>query len=360
MRPLSFLLAGLAGFAGLAGLVALTACTSGASQAPASSPVPTPTHTPPARWAEFRHLPGVVDVAGPRSDGSFVVAAAGLLYLLQNNGTTLTPFARGSAGYRTNTGGEPYIALAEKGFSGSSHCSFVVNEVFALEPSSSRPQVVEISPAGHARVFASLPPGVGLNGIAFDTTGRFGHRLLVTGGRDGKTTVFGIDCDGMASTIATGEPPVEGGIAVAPPTFGAFAGDLIAPNETSGVVYAIRPDGHTVTLASSALPSGGDIGVESAGFVPPGFGPAGFGPTRAAYLADRYSGQADKHPGDDSLLRVTGAELIQAGIRPGDLIVAAEGGALTIDVRCAAACTVRYIADGPPIAHAEGHVAFSG
>jgi hypothetical protein len=336
VRPLSFL---------FAGLIALTACTS--TTAPQAK----------ARWAEIRHLPGVVDVAGPRSDGSFVVAAAGLLYLLRGNGngTTLTPFARGPGGYRTNTGGEPYITLAKEVTGGSSHCSFVANGVFALEPSSGRPQVVEISPAGQARPFANLPPGVGLNGIAFDTTGRFGHRLLVTGGSGGKTTVFGIDCDGTVSTITTDAPPVEGGIAVAPPSFGAFAGDLIAPNETSGRVYAIRPDGHTVTLATSGLPSGGDIGVESAGFVPPGFGQA-----QAAYLADRYSGQANKHPGDDSLLRLTAAQLTQAGVRPGDLVVAAEGGALTIDVRCAAACTVRYIADGPPIAHAEGHVAFSG
>ena len=350
MRPLSFLLAGLV-------TAACIGCTSGGSTASggSSGAVPTPTQTPPARWAEFRHLPGVVDVAGPRDDGSFVISAAGRLYLLQDGGTTLTPFARGPGGYQTNTGGEPYITLAKDVASGSSHCSFVGNEVFALEPSSDRPQVVEISPAGQARPFANLPPGVGLNGIAFDTTGRFGHRLLVTGGRGGKTTVFAIDCAGTPSTLTSDGPPVEGGIAVAPSAFGAFAGDLIAPNETSGRVYAIEPDGRTVTLAVSGLPSGGDIGVESAGFVPSGFGPA-----QAAYLADRYSGQANKHPGDDSLLRLSGAALTKAGIQPGDLVVAAEGGALTIDVRCATTCTVRYIADGPPIAHAEGHVAFSG
>ena len=313
----------------------------------------------------------MVDVAGPRDDGSFVISAAGRLYLLENGGTTLTPFARGPDGYQTNTGGEPYITLAKDVGSGSSHCPFVVNEVFALEPSSARPQIVEISPAGRARPFTNLPPGVGLDGIAFDTTGRFGHRLLVTGGRGGKTTVFAIDCAGVASTLTSDGPPVEGGIAVAPPTFGAFAGDLIAPNETSGRVYAIQPDGRTVTLAVSGLPSGGDIGVESAGFVPPGFGAgagsgagagagSGSGAGSAAYLADRYSGQANKHPGDDSLLRLSGAVLTKAGIQPGDLLVAAEGVALTIDVRCATTCTVRYIADGPPIAHAEGHVAFSG
>ena len=42
----------------------------------------------------------------------------------------------------------------------------------------------------------------------------------------------------------------------------------------------------------------------------------------------------------------------------GDLLVATEGGARTIDVRCAATCTVRYVAAGPAIAHAEGHIVF--
>ena len=165
--------------------------------------------------------------------------------------------------------------------------------------------------------------------------------------------MYGIDCAGTVTTIARDGPPAEGGIAVAPQAFGQFGGDLIAPNETSGRVYAFAPDGHATLLASSGLPSGGDIGVESAGFVPPGFTASW-----SAYLADRFSGNANKHPGDDSLLRLTGAALTSAGVRPGDLVVAAEGGALTIDVRCAASCAVRYIADGPAIAHGEGHVAF--
>jgi hypothetical protein len=64
---------------------------------------------------------------------------------------------------------------------------------------------------------------------------------------------------------------MEGGIAVAPASFGPYGGDFVAPGETSGRVFAIGPDGSVVTLVVSALPHGGDIGVESAGFVPPGF-----------------------------------------------------------------------------------------
>ena len=145
---------------------------------------------------------------------------------------------------------------------------------------------------------------------------------------------------------------MEGGIAVAPGSFGRYGGDLIAPSETTGRVYAIGPDGAVVTLAESGLPHGGDIGVESGGFLPPGFGPGD-----AAYLADRYS-KGNRHPGTNSILRLPGHELIKAGARAGDLLVATEGSARTILVRCASTCTVRYIAAGPAITHAEGHIVF--
>jgi hypothetical protein len=138
-----------------------------------------------------------------------------------------------------------------------------------------------ISPQGRARRFASLPPGRFLSGIAFDATGRFGHRLLVTAGSGGRTTVFGIGCDGRLSTIVAGAPAVEGGITVAPATFGRYGGDLIAADESSGRVYAVDPAGQVIILARPVLPAGGDIGVESTGFVPQG--------AAAAYLADRFS-----------------------------------------------------------------------
>jgi hypothetical protein len=207
-----------------------------------------------------------------------------------------------------------------------------------------------ISQDGRARRFASLPPGGFPSGIAFDATGRFGHKLLVTTERQGRTTVLAIGCDGRLATVATGAPPMEGGIAVAPATFGRFGGDLIAPDEGRGLVYAVDPSGRVVTLARSGRPAGGDIGVESAGFVPPR--------VAAAYLADRFSAH-NKHPGDNAILRLAAADLARAGIRTGDLLVATEGGAGTIDVRCAAACTVRYVAAGPAIAHAEGHIVFA-
>jgi hypothetical protein len=303
---------------------------------------------PPATWAVFRHLPGVVDLAGPRADGSFLVAAAGRLFVLGRDGT-LRPFARGAGGYRTTQGGEPYVTVAGGRQNGGNPCSFGTNTAFALEPGS-RPGVVMISPDGRASRFADLPADHSPSGITFDGTGRFGHRLLVTAGHQGRTTVYAIGCDGRPATVADGAPPMEGGIAVAPAAFGRFGGDLIAPDEGHGLVYAVDPSGRVVTLARSRRPAGGDIGVESAGFVPPRQG--------VAYLADRFSAH-NKHPGENAILRLTAADLARAGIKAGDLLVATEGGAETIDVRCAAACTVRYVATGPAIAHAEGHIVFA-
>ena len=75
-------------------------------------------------------------------------------------------------------------------------------------------------------------------------------------------------------------------------------------------------------------------------------------------LADRYSPH-NRQPGTNSGLRLPGAELIKAGVRAGDLLVATEGSARTIVVRCAGSCTVRYIAAGLATSHAEGHIVFT-
>jgi hypothetical protein len=56
---------------------------------------------------------------------------------------------------------------------------------------------------------------------------------------------------------------------------------------------------------------------------------------------------------------LTGEVLIGAGVRAGDLLVATEGGADTIAVLCRRTCAVRLIADGPAVAHAEGHIVFA-
>jgi hypothetical protein len=201
------------------------------------------------------------------------------------------------------------------------------------------------------RRFATLTaPGL-IDGIAFDGAGGFHHDLLVTINAGSRTTIDAIDCRGVVSAITRRAPRVEGGIAVAPSTFGRFAGDLIAPSESTGRIYAITPRGSSALVADSGLPHGPDVGVESEAFIPSDR-------TRPALVADRVS-PGNRHPGDDVVLRLSGSVLEAAGARPGDLLVATEGGALTDAVSCTSSgCRVRFVAKGPAVAHAEGHIAF--
>jgi hypothetical protein len=328
---------------GLALGLALAACGCGAG----------PAHRPalPGRWARFRHLAGVVDIAGPRGDGSFAVAAAGRLFAWSRAGA-LQPFARGAGGYVTAAGPEPYITIAGDEWVAGTGCSFHTGTIFALQ-SRGRPGIIAIGADGRAGRFTSLPDTLTPTGITFDTTGHFGHALLVTARGLAATAVLAIGCTGGVRAITAHAPAMEGGITVAPASFGRYGGDLIAADEASGRIFAVAPDGTVATLTASGLPRGGDVGVEATGFVPPGFGIRD-----AAYLADRYS-PGNRHPGTNSILRLPGAELVKAGVRAGDLLASTEASARTIVVHCGRSCTVRYIAVGPDITHAEGHIAFT-
>jgi hypothetical protein len=194
-----------------------------------------------------------------------------------------------------------------------------------------------------------------LGGIALDTVGAFGHRLLVTGTHDGtQTTVFAVDCQGASTAITTSAPLVEGGLAVAPSSFGAFGGNLIAPDENSGQLWAIDAQGRARLVGVPNLPTGGDTGVESEGVVPPGFfaGSGGF-----AYLSDRGTPN-NPFPGTDSILRLPASALAAAGVQEGDLLVATEGNGTTVAVRCGdAGCSVFPVAQGTAGGHIEGHLA---
>jgi hypothetical protein len=301
----------------------------------------------PARWTAAVHVRRVLDFAGPRRDGAVVVAAAGRLALLHLGGAS-QPFA---SGYVSPGGEEAYIALSSGERVRAAGCTFGSDVVYALRLADG-PGVTIVDARGNARRFASLASAGLENGIAFDDTGRFGHRLLVTATAGNRTTVSAIDCRGRVAVLTRDAPKVEGGIAVAPASFGRFGGDLIAPDENSGRIYAIAANGVSQAIATSGLPHGGDIGVESEGFVPRRLS-AGW----SALVADRLT-PGNPHPGEDVALRATGASLIAAGVRPGDLLVATEGGAKTDAIRCADRCVVRHVADGPATAHLEGHIAF--
>ena len=294
-----------------------------------------------AEWAPYIHVASPIDVVGPRRDGTMVVAANGRLWLLSRDGA-LRAFA---PSYQSNPGLEAYIALASADRHG---CSFGADTVYAISFGNPR-GVVAIDARRAVRPFATIPaPGL-IDGIAFDDTGSFGHRLLVATTAGKHTTVDAIDCRGAVSVITTTAHRVEGGIAVAPTTFGRFAGDLIAPDELGGGVWAVTPGGRNLLVARSGLPHGSDTGVESEVFLPRG--------RFYALLADRLT-PGNPHPGDNVLLRVSSAALATAGARPGDLLVATEGGAKTDAISCGATtCSVRHVADGPAIAHPEGHIA---
>ncbi|MBJ7598733.1 MAG: hypothetical protein DLM67_02680 [Candidatus Nephthysia bennettiae] len=306
----------------------------------------------PLSWSRSLHVPGVLDVAGPRSDGETVVAAAGRLLVLEPATGSQRQFAAGAGGYSGSSGGEPYIALSTGSRVASAGCSFGLDDLFVLqlEPAGG---VLRIDGQGRPHPFATVDGVASLNGITFDSTGRFGGRLLVTGPSHGATVVAAIDCRGQVMHITDAAPVVEGGIAVAPAGFGAYGGDLVAPDELSGNLYAIRPDGSSSVLARSGLPGGGDIGVEGVGFVPAGFTSGG-----AAYFADR-STPGNPHPGTDSLLRLDGKSLSGVRVREGDLLAATEGGAALIAVHCGQTCEVTRIVAGDS-AHGEGHLLVAG
>ena len=304
-----------------------------------------------ATWEQWHVIKGVIDIDGPRSDGNFIVAGSAALYLLSPNGEE-KEFARGPGGYREDPGAEAYLVNSPGGEVTAAGCSFTRDETFILRlhvPIG----ITRVSASGEdSGSFANLTGS--LSGIAFDTTGSFGHRLLVSGVSGGKTAIFAVDCNGAVTAVTHAAPALEGGLAVAPSTFGSFAGHLIAPDESSGKIYAIAPDGKVTVLAKPSLPTGGDIGVESVGFVPPGFvARGGF-----AYFADRATA-GSPHPGSDSILRVSSTAISAAGVRDGDMLVATEGGASLIGVRCETACSVIPVIATPGKAHGEGHIAFS-
>jgi hypothetical protein len=299
------------------------------------------------RWRPFVKMPGALDVVGPRADGRLVVASNRGLFLLRRSGT-LTPFARGTAGYKPASG-EAYVALARARRLSAAGCRFRQDDVYALDPVTA-PGLIKIDRLGRSRRFADLPAGSFLSGIAFDHVGRFGYRLLVSALVANRLTLFAVDCRGRASVLLRDGPRVEGGMAVAPATFGRFAGQLIAADENSGRIYAFDRRGRSQLLAESGLSAGPDIGVESVGFVPSTFRRRG-----AAYMAD-FGAPGAPTTGTDSLLALRGADLVRAGVRAGEMLVATEAGAVTIAVRCLRRCTVRRIGQGPMMTHGEGHI----
>ena len=281
----------------------------------------------------------------PAAWGAILIEAAGRLYTRLPTGSLRT-FA---AAYAAPPGLEPYLALSSGQRVPGAGCRFALGALYALRLSHGN-GVTVVGRGGRVRRFAALPSRGLENGIAFDLVGRFGHQLLVTNVAGSVTTVYAIDCRGRVRVLTNHGPRVEGGLAVAPPSFGRFGGELIAPDELTGKLSAFGPMAGSALVARSGLASGQDIGVESEGFVPSSF--------TEALVADRGT-RGNRHPGDDEILGLSRSALAAVGVRAGDLLVVTEGGAQTIAVTCGRSCVARHVASGPVQAHIEGHVVFA-
>ena len=297
-------------------------------------------------WEQWVSVPGVFDLGGPRSDGSLLVAGSGALYTLTPDGA-LVHFAAGAGG-----GAEAYLTVSPRLHVAAAGCDFAKDDAYVLRLAAPV-GITRIDATGQVTTSLANLDVPSLNGIAIDTVGSFDHRLLVTGGVNGKTELAAVDCAGGVQVITKAAPVAEGGLAVAPTSFGIFGGSLIAPDELSGVIWAIAPDGTSHQVVDSGLPKGGDIGVESVAFVPAGFSRGGY-----VYYSDRAT-PGNPHPGTDHVLRLASGDLVASGVRDGDLLAATEGGASMIDVRCGTTCSVTTVVGTPTTAHGEGHLVFT-
>ncbi len=109
------------------------------------------------------------------------------------------------------------------------------------------------------RLFASLPTTETSDGmLAFDTVGRFGHRLVAATGRSGSASatggdVYTIDAKGEVRHVgAYAGPGGADGLAIAPASFGSIAGHAmltVDPGPDAGTIVAMSPAGATRTIA---------------------------------------------------------------------------------------------------------------
>ena len=300
--------------------------------------MPGPTEQPPGLpgWERWTSLEAVVDVVGPRPDGTLVAAAGGRLHLVRPDGTS-SPFGT----FTTDPGPAGYIAMAPGLDVTGAACRFPEGEIFALEPVGQSQAVVRVALDGQASRFVETPPTDRLTGIAFDATGRFGYQLLVSGRRGDRTVVFGVDCRGRLRTVADSAPPIEGGMAVATQMFGQHGGDLIGVDEVSGDVVFIRFDGTNGVLINPGLPAGPQLGLGGVGFIPVDF----IRRDGTAYVAD---------PGTSALWRITPEAFSRVAIDENDMIVATQSGH-TVVVRCRTTCRAMPMADAPG-AWFQGHI----
>jgi len=173
----------------------------------------------------------------------------------------------------------------------------------------------------------------------------------VTGAHPGHSTVAAIDGDGHVTVIRAQAPVVEGGLAVAPSTFGKFAGDLIAQMSFPERCTRSHPTEHRRWSRRRTTRTAGTSESRRLVFIPD-LDLA----SATVYYADRAT-PGNPHPGTDNLLALDGADLARAGGAPGDLLIRTEGGAGLVAVRCdLISCRATSIILDNGTSHGEGHI----
>ena len=280
-------------------------------------------------WRVLLKVPAIVDVAGPRADGQLVLSTQerALSPAPGRGRAAVRDRARRLHGRRRRAVHRARVRLARLGrrrvlvragrrvrarrrldARGRPRAGRAVRR---LASSTSRP--------------APSPPGSHSTATAVSATGCSSPRRETTARRPCTRST----ASGHVSVIAQGAPLVEGGIVVAPPSFGRFGGRADrAPTRTAAASMPSAATARSNLVAESGLPAGGDIGVEALGFVP-----SRVGRGAAVYFSDLGS-PGSPTQGDDSLLVLRGQDLARAALRGGELLAAMEGGGTTIAVRC--------------------------
>jgi len=171
----------------------------------------------------FASLPKPVSVTWTGS--AFIASSRDGITKLVNVGIdgSVQPFATSFTGE-----GEVYVAVSP------GQAGFPAGELFLCSGDS----VYEVDPSGASSRLVSTPAkGTTINFLAFDGDGSWGFLLyaLGTGGQ-----LWAIDPSGRANLVTNlGAGLTPEGIAVAPPAFGKFAGDMLVSMEGSHSVVAI-------------------------------------------------------------------------------------------------------------------------
>ena len=164
--------------------------------------------------------------------------AEGSLYRTDINGGNVTDFGGGTL---TLTG--PNV---EHFVSSSIGYAFPLRDVYVSEGNT----IIHVTHDGlTSNTFVSGLTG-DVRGILFDSTGNFGHDMLVT---TTTGTIYRINGAGVATVLANIGQDTEG-LDIAPSTFGPYAGQLIVASEGANAITAISVGGvvSAVTSVSSA------------------------------------------------------------------------------------------------------------